>query len=163
VDARRWSTKPGSWPSGALSEASGELFCCLSINISRREPRLWSAGGANDARDGLLIRGCYLPQWRPVKPASALLLPSDILSKSVVSLVESGRGGRGGSKPWILLVRGCPSAERETGFLAFSEASGELFCCLSMCMSRREPRWWSAGGANDVRDGLLIRGCFLPR
>ena len=33
----------------------------------------------------------------PVKPASALLLPSDILSKSV-SLVESGRGGRGGSR-----------------------------------------------------------------
>ena len=75
---------------GALAKPAGNSSVAFRY-ISRREPRWWSEGAGRDGRDGLLIRGCFLPQWRLVKPASALLLPSDIyLEEYLVGGVRAG-------------------------------------------------------------------------
>jgi hypothetical protein len=133
---------PGACPSGALALPTN-LFSCLSIYPEENLVGGVGAGG-RDVRDGLLICGCFLPQWRFVKPASALLLPLDIYFEEY--LVGEGRaGGHVGSYPRIpnslMHVAGAPNLSWPRRGLGEANESLQL----PFDISRRESRWWSRG------------------
>jgi hypothetical protein len=98
--------------------------------------------------DEFLVCGCFLPQWRFVKPGSALLLPLDIYFEEY--LVGEGRaGGRVGSHPWIcnllMHVKGAPAPSSPRWVL------GEASDCS---------RWWRLANGADGYSCLAMLDRF---